>query len=180
MNNGGGTLELTVRVNEEPQAEAMRQAVHQLVSEAREALERAARKGEQPLQWVQAFMSPAWWERYHQLCEEADHSDQTVTTRSEQASHTGGVASSGMELIDEALNFAIWTRCSNGPGCCFQNTPHNGNAGTRSTLLCHDLVFLFRDTNLLCLCLILIGKPGAGDWLRFLPANHHLPQSGEC
>ena len=41
-------LELTVRVNEEPKPEVMRQAAHQLLSEACEAREVAARGGEHP------------------------------------------------------------------------------------------------------------------------------------
>lgn len=56
------------------------------MSEAREAMESAARNGEQPPLWVQTFMSPARWERYRQLCEEAGHSDQVIT---EPVPHTG-------------------------------------------------------------------------------------------
>ena len=52
-------------------------------------MERAAPKGEPPPQWVRPFMSPAGWERYHQLLEEAGHRDQAIT---EPAPHTGGVA----------------------------------------------------------------------------------------
>jgi hypothetical protein len=89
--DGGDAFELTVRVKEEPKPEVMRQAARQLVSEAREAMESAAQHGEQPPQWVQAFMSPAGWERYHQLCEEAGHCDQAITASPEPAPHTGGV-----------------------------------------------------------------------------------------
>lgn len=34
-------------------------------------------------------MSPAGWERYHQLLEEAGHSDQAITVIPEPASHIG-------------------------------------------------------------------------------------------
>jgi TOTE conflict system, Archaeo-Eukaryotic Primase domain len=85
--DGGDALELTVRVNEEAKPEVMRELARQLVSEAREALESAAYCGEQPPQWVQVCMSPAGWERYHQLREEAGRSDQAST---EPASPTGG------------------------------------------------------------------------------------------
>jgi hypothetical protein len=64
--DGGDALELTVRVNDQPKPEVMRELARQLVSEAREAVENAAQRGEQPPQWVQAFMSPAGWEHYHQ------------------------------------------------------------------------------------------------------------------
>jgi len=61
-----------------------------MVREARAALQSAARCSEQPPQWVQAFMSPAGWERYHQLCEEAGHGERAVTARPEPAPRTGG------------------------------------------------------------------------------------------
>jgi hypothetical protein len=69
--DGGDALELTVRVNDEPKPEIMREMARQLVSEAREAMERAARCAEQPPRWVQTFMSPAGWQRYHHLRNEA-------------------------------------------------------------------------------------------------------------
>src|SRR6266446_9157520 len=87
--DGGDALELTVRVNDESKSEVMRELARQLLSEAREAVESAAHCGEQPPQWVQAFMSPAGWEHCHQRREEADHSDQAIT---EPAPHIGGVA----------------------------------------------------------------------------------------
>jgi hypothetical protein len=86
--DGGDALELTVRINEEAKPEVMRELARQLVSEAREAMESAAQCGEYPPQWVQAFMSPAGWEHYHQLGVEADHKDRAIT---EPAPHTGGV-----------------------------------------------------------------------------------------
>ena len=85
--DGGDALELTVRVNDEPKSEVMRELARQLVSEAREAVESAAYCGEQPPQWVQAFMSKAGWEHSHQLREEASYSDQAIT---EPAPHPGG------------------------------------------------------------------------------------------
>lgn len=97
----GGELELTVRVNEEPKPEVMRQAARQLVSEARQAMESAARCGEQSPQWVQAFMSPAGWERYRQLCEEAGYSDQAITASPEPP--IGGVAGSCAQTAAQAV-----------------------------------------------------------------------------
>src|SRR5215469_767920 len=69
----------------------MYELARQLVSEAREAIESAAHCGEHIPQRVQAFMSPAGWERYHQLCEEAGHSDQAITASAEPMPSTGGL-----------------------------------------------------------------------------------------
>jgi hypothetical protein len=66
----------------------MCELARRLVSEAREAMESAAQCSEQPPQWVQAFMSPAGWQHYRQLRQEAGHSDQVIT---ESAPHIGGV-----------------------------------------------------------------------------------------
>jgi transcription initiation factor TFIIIB Brf1 subunit/transcription initiation factor TFIIB len=89
--DGGDALELTVRVNDEPKSEVMRELARQLVSEARGAVESAAQCGEHPPPWVQALMSPAGWERYHQLLEEAGHGNQAITA---SAVSIGGVAGS--------------------------------------------------------------------------------------
>jgi transcription initiation factor TFIIIB Brf1 subunit/transcription initiation factor TFIIB len=106
--DGGDALELTVRVNNEAKPEIMREIARQLVSQARQALESAAHCGEQPPQWVQVFMSPAGWEHYHQLREEAGHSDQALP---EPAPHTGGVA--GLYPLD---NVASARHMHNGQG----------------------------------------------------------------
>src|SRR5258708_24032880 len=63
--DGGDTLELIVRINDEPKSEVMCELARQLVNEVREAVESAAHCGEQPPQWVQAFMSKARWEHYY-------------------------------------------------------------------------------------------------------------------
>lgn len=91
--DGGDALELTVRVNEVAKPEVMRELARQLVSEAREALESAAHRGEQPPQWVQAFMSPSGWEHYHQVCEEAVYSDQAITEPAPHARKAAGFPS---------------------------------------------------------------------------------------
>jgi transcription initiation factor TFIIIB Brf1 subunit/transcription initiation factor TFIIB len=88
--DGGDALDLTVRVNQEAKPEVMRELARQLVGEAREAVESAAHCGEQPPQWVQAFMSPAGWEHYHHLRAEAGSSSQAFTTIMESAPHIGG------------------------------------------------------------------------------------------
>ena len=89
--DGGDALELTVRVMEEAKPEVMRQIARQLVSEARAAMEQAASNGEQPPAWIQTFMSPAGWEHYHALREEAGRPDQATLTITEPVP-TGGVA----------------------------------------------------------------------------------------
>jgi hypothetical protein len=78
--DGGDALELTVRVTQEAKPEVMRQIARQLVREAREAMEAAAWRGDQPPAWVQPFMTDAGWLRYHALRAEAAH----------VATHTGG------------------------------------------------------------------------------------------
>jgi hypothetical protein len=88
--DGGDALELTVRVNNEPKAAVMRELARQLVSEAREAMESAARCGQQPPQWVQQFMSPAGWERYYQLRQEAGYPDEATPAIAESALPTRG------------------------------------------------------------------------------------------
>lgn len=88
--DGGDALELAVRLNEEPKPEVMRELARQLVSEAREAMESAAHRGEQPPPWVQALMSPAGWQRYRQLREEAGHCDQAIIATVEPAPRAGG------------------------------------------------------------------------------------------
>src|SRR5260370_32143093 len=87
--DGGDALELTVRVTEDAKPEVMRQIARQLVHEARVAMEHAASNGEQPPQWVQTFMSPAGWEHYSTLQEEADHPYQAALAITEPVP-TGG------------------------------------------------------------------------------------------
>jgi hypothetical protein len=71
--DGGDALELMVRVSQEAKPEVMRQIGRQLVREAREAMESAAWRGDQPPAWVQPFMTDAGWRRYHALRAEATH-----------------------------------------------------------------------------------------------------------
>ncbi len=71
--DGGDALELEARVTQEPKPEVMRQAARTLISEAKDALESAARDGQMPSVWVQAFMSPAGWKHFEQLCQEYGH-----------------------------------------------------------------------------------------------------------
>ncbi|HEX6554684.1 MAG TPA: hypothetical protein VF026_18095 [Ktedonobacteraceae bacterium] len=97
--DGGDALELTVRLNDEPKSQVMRQMARQLVSQARQALESAAHGGKQPPQWVQVFMSKAGWDHYHQLREEAGYSDQAIP---EPAPPTGGVG--GLYPLDNDVS----------------------------------------------------------------------------
>ncbi len=71
--DGGDAPELHVHVTQEAKPEVMRQIARQLVREAREAMERAAWRGEQPPTWVQPFMTKAGWQHYHALRAEAAH-----------------------------------------------------------------------------------------------------------
>ncbi len=68
--DSGDALELTVRVTEDAKPEMMRQIARQLVHEAS--------NGEQLPAWVQTFMSPAGWEHYSTLREEAGYPDQAA------------------------------------------------------------------------------------------------------
>ena len=54
-------------------------------------LEQAASNGEQPPAWVQTVMSPAGWEHYDTLREEAGHPDQAALAITELVP-TRGVA----------------------------------------------------------------------------------------
>jgi hypothetical protein len=88
--DGGDVLELQVRVNAAQdgmsKAETLRQVGQQLKEEATQALKSAAHSGEQPPQWIQAFMSPTGWEHYHQL---RNGAGRAITGLSP---HIGGVA----------------------------------------------------------------------------------------
>jgi hypothetical protein len=148
--DGGDALELETRITQETKPEVMRQAARALVSEARHAMENAARNGKLPPAWVQAFMSPAGWERYEQLCHEHGHQGQrpsdtstlsvTIQTQdyearaaNEHAEGAGGVAGSCAQSpahdTPEALAVEIGaeigepcTQC----GCtlCYQSGPY--------------------------------------------------------
>jgi hypothetical protein len=63
--DGGDALELTARRNGESKA-----AKSNTLREARDALEAAARAGEEPPSWVAQIMTEAGWQRYHSLCAE--------------------------------------------------------------------------------------------------------------
>ncbi len=86
--DGGDMLKLRVRVNAGrdgmSKSATMHQIARQLIAEAIHTLESAAYCGEQPPQWVQAFMNPAGWEHYRQLRNEAGRAS------TEPAPHTGG------------------------------------------------------------------------------------------
>ena len=69
--DGGDALELAARRNGESKAaksNTLREAARMLVREARNALEGAARAGEEPPAWVAQIMTEAGWQRYHSLC----------------------------------------------------------------------------------------------------------------
>ena len=72
--DGGDALELVARRNGESRVEksnSLREVARTLVSEARDALELAARAGEYPPSWVTQIMTEAGWQRYHSLCAES-------------------------------------------------------------------------------------------------------------
>jgi hypothetical protein len=68
--DGGDALELAARRNGESKvakSATLREAARMLVREARDTLERAARAGEEPPEWVATIMTEAGWQRYHSL-----------------------------------------------------------------------------------------------------------------
>ena len=72
--DGGDALELAARRNGESKgakSNALREAACMLVREARDALEGAARAGEEPPSWVAQIMTEAGWQRYHSLSAES-------------------------------------------------------------------------------------------------------------
>jgi hypothetical protein len=72
--DGGDALELEARRNGERKAAksvTLREVARTLVREARDALERAARAGEELPTWVTGIMTEAGWKRYRFLCAEA-------------------------------------------------------------------------------------------------------------
>ncbi len=75
--DGGDALELAARRNGEPKtakSATLREAARMLVREARDALERAARAGEQVPTWVAEILTEAGWQRYRSLRTEAARS----------------------------------------------------------------------------------------------------------
>ncbi len=65
--DGGDVLELFARISSDSKAEILRQLGQEMITEARVELERAARSGVLPDQWVQDIMSEAGWTRYWRL-----------------------------------------------------------------------------------------------------------------
>ena len=154
--DGGDALELTVRVNDQPKPEVMRDLARQLVQEARDAMESAARNGEQPPQWVQAFMSPAGWERYHQLREQDGHSDQSITSTHELIEHIGGVAGS----------------CSTSP---VQAAPHSSPVQETLEAFAMEVGALIREPCQTCGCALYRNMAEYQVCLRcYPPRGYHL------
>jgi len=72
--DGGDALELAARRNGESKAaksNTLQEVARMLVREARDALEDAARAGEEPPAWVAQIMTEAGWQRYRSLCAES-------------------------------------------------------------------------------------------------------------
>lgn len=72
--DGGDALELAARRNGESKtakSATLREVARTPVREARDALEYAARAGEEPPVWVATIMTEAGWQRYHALRAEA-------------------------------------------------------------------------------------------------------------
>jgi len=65
--DGGDVLELLVRMSGKCKAEILRELGQEMITETRAELERAARSGVLPEQWVQDMMSEAGWTRYWHL-----------------------------------------------------------------------------------------------------------------
>jgi hypothetical protein len=82
--DGGDALELAARRNGEPKtakSATLREAARMLVREARDALERAARAGEQVPTWVAEILTEAGWQRYRSLRTEAARAVAGTTSR---------------------------------------------------------------------------------------------------
>jgi hypothetical protein len=82
--DGGDALELAARGNGESKAaksNTLREVARMLVREARDALEIAARAGEEPPAWVAQIMTEAGWQRYHSLKTEAAKALAGTSTR---------------------------------------------------------------------------------------------------
>lgn len=62
--DGGDVLELLVRITSRCKAEILKELGQEMIMEARAELERAARAGALPEQWIQDMMSEAGWTRY--------------------------------------------------------------------------------------------------------------------
>ncbi len=71
--DSGDALELQVRISQEPKPEVLRQAAKELVSEARAALERAARKGEPIPAWLEEIVTDAGRAHYRQVQNDKQH-----------------------------------------------------------------------------------------------------------
>jgi hypothetical protein len=87
--DGGDALELAARRSGESKAAksaTMREVARAVVREAREAMESAARAGDEPPAWVASIMTEAGWQRYRSMRAEAQH----ITN--EHASPAWGVA----------------------------------------------------------------------------------------
>lgn len=65
--DGGDALELLIRMRQVSKAQILRELGHEMVTQARAELERAARSGVLPEPWVQNMMSEAGWTRYWSL-----------------------------------------------------------------------------------------------------------------
>ena len=83
--DGGDALELVARRNGETKANkrgTMQEAARALVSEAKAALEEAARTGIAPPSWVASIMTDAGWQHYHRLYDEGRRRDQATASSS--------------------------------------------------------------------------------------------------
>jgi hypothetical protein len=94
--DGGDAFELAARRNGETRtakSHTLREAARILVREARDALEVAAREGEDPPTWVASIMTEAGWQRYHSL-----RAESAVT----QTSGRGLTGFQGMGITEHA------------------------------------------------------------------------------
>ncbi|HLZ62775.1 MAG TPA: winged helix-turn-helix domain-containing protein [Ktedonosporobacter sp.] len=71
--DGGDVLDLQCRVSQAPKPEVLRQAARELVSEARTALEHAARSGEALPAWVEEIITNAGRDYYARIAGQAGH-----------------------------------------------------------------------------------------------------------
>jgi hypothetical protein len=85
----GDALELQVRLSQAPKPEVMRQAAKELVQEARQALEGAARSGQPLPAWIEEIITAAGLDYYNNVARKAGHQGDVTEIRTTCDEHAG-------------------------------------------------------------------------------------------
>ncbi len=92
----GDALELQVRLSGTSKADVMRQAARELLHEARQTLEQAARAGQPLPSWIEEIITEAGRAHYARVASQAGHTEQTPAPRETPAADrqpdTGGLS----------------------------------------------------------------------------------------